>query len=435
MNKEHILGLFPLSTSCDDQGNLLIAKHSVPSLAEEYGTPLYVYDGKTIKDHISLIQSLLKEHYQGASALAYAAKAYISPKFASKLAQTKVELDVVSLNEMKLAIQNGFDPDLIHLHGNNKSIEELTFALENHIHAIVVDNGQELALLEKLAGDRGMRAPVWLRITPDLHVDTHAHIETSAIDSKFGFHIDNGDAELAIRQAAASRYINLLGLHCHLGSQLFNHEPYKAAIKRILTTASKCKYYPLEFSPGGGWGVPYTPSQSVADPTAWILAVTEAVQEFYLAKRMSPPRLIVESGRWIVAQAGVAIYKTGFQKVLPTGERILSIDGGLADNPRKALYNAEYIAWIANKMNDPHFAPYRVVGKYCETGDILIQSVKLPEPDYGDLLAVPVSGAYQLSMASNYNLSSRPAVLWLEEDKPAEILQRRENLLESGWWE
>lgn len=435
MNITHILDLFPQSAGCDDQGNLLIAGHSVPSLAEEYGTPLYMYDGKTIHDHISQIQSLLKDHYQGASALAYAAKAYISPKFAAKLAQTTVELDAVSLAEMKLAIQNGFDPDLIHLHGNNKSIEELTFALENHIHAIVVDNGQELALLEELAGNRKMKAPVWLRITPDLHVDTHAHIETSAIDSKFGFHIDNGDAELAIRQAAASPHINLLGLHCHLGSQLFKQEPYKAAIQRILITASKCGYYPLEFSPGGGWGVPYTPAQPIADPAAWIVAVTEAVQAFYHAKRMAPPRLIVESGRWIVAQAGVAAYKIGFQKVLPTGERILSIDGGLADNPRKALYNAEYTAWIANKMNDPHFAAYRVVGKYCETGDVLIQSVNLPEPDYGDILAVPVSGAYQLSMASNYNLASRPAVLWLEEDQPAAILQKKEDLPGSNWWE
>lgn len=435
MKKTHILDLFPQSASCDDQGNLLIASHSIPSLAEEYGTPLYIYDGKTIRDHISQIQSLLKEHYQGTTALAYAAKAYISPKFAAKLAQTKVELDTVSLAEMKLAIQNGFDPDLIHLHGNNKSIEELTFALENHIHAIVVDNGQELALLEELSKSRKMKAPVWLRITPDLHVDTHAHIETSAIDSKFGFHIDNGDAELAIRQAAASPHINLLGLHCHLGSQLFKQEPYKAAIKRILITASKCNYYPLEFSPGGGWGVPYTPAQPAADPAAWIVAVTEAVQEFYHAKRMAPPRLIVESGRWIVAQAGVAAYKIGFQKVLPTGERILSIDGGLADNPRKALYNAEYTAWIANKMNDPHFAAYQVVGKYCETGDVLIQSVKLPEPDYGDILAVPVSGAYQLSMASNYNLASRPAVLWLEEDRLPDILQRKEDLHESNWWE
>lgn len=435
MKITHIFDLFPQSASCDDRGNLLIANHSIPLLAEEYGTPLYIYDGKTIKDHISLIQSLLKDHYQGASALAYAAKAYISPKFAAKLAQTTVELDAVSLAEMKLAIQNGFDPDLIHLHGNNKSIEELTFALENRIHAIVVDNGQELALLEELARNRRMKAPVWLRITPDLHVDTHAHIETSAIGSKFGFHIDNGDAELAIQQAAASPHINLLGLHCHLGSQLFKQEPYKAAIQRILITASKCNYYPLEFSPGGGWGVPYTPAQPAADPAAWIVAVTEAVQEFYHAKGMTLPRLIVESGRWIVAQAGIAAYKIGFQKVLPTGERILSIDGGLADNPRKALYNAEYTAWIANKMNDPCFAAYRIVGKYCETGDVLIQSVNLPEPDYGDILAVPVSGAYQLSMASNYNLASRPAVLWLEEDHPAEILQRKEDLHESNWWE
>lgn len=434
MNNESFMDLLPFTADVNRQGKLTIAGHSVPALTEKFGMPLYLYDAKTVNRQIESLQTALKANYPEESAVAYAAKAYLSLRFAEKLAQTGAELDAVSLNEMQLAVMGGFSPGLIHLHGNNKSVEEIAFAIDRHICSIVADNEQELLLINQIAQSKQLKVPVWLRITPDLHVDTHAHIETSAADSKFGFHIENGDAERGIRLALSLPNLNLTGLHCHLGSQLFKQEPYETAIRRIFSVSASCSFAPKVFSPGGGLGERYLPGFPRGSASEWIAAVTRTIMASCRQYGIPLPRIVVESGRWIVARAGIAAYKIGFQKVLPNGDHILSIDGGLADNPRKALYNADYSACIANKMAEPSAINYRVVGKYCETGDILIQSAALPKAEFNDILAVPVSGAYQLSMASNYNMASRPAVLWLEAGKEAEILQKRESLLDSGWW-
>jgi diaminopimelate decarboxylase len=424
--------LFPDSVKVAKNGHLTIAGHDLVELAQTYGTPFYCYDGLSILGQVERLQKLIKRYYPGESQLAYASKAYFSYAFAKKLAAMGIGADVVSLGEINLAQKAGFSPQAIHLHGNNKSKEELQAALDWGIQAIVVDNLQELALLEELAADTEKQAQIWLRITPDLEVDTHPHIETSHADSKFGLHITNGEAGEAIRRAMACRWLNLTGLHTHLGSQIHDSEPYRQAIEMICELAQNEDYTPAEISPGGGWGVRYLSTDPDDDPEPWIRTVSGAVQEACVRYDWPYPRLVLEPGRWVIARAGVSIYRTGTQRTTPTGLNIVAIDGGLADNPRVALYQAQYSACLANHADRQPERNVRIVGKYCESGDVLISEIGLPAIEPGDLLAIPVSGAYQLSMASNYNYASRPTVLWLEEGG-VEVMQQREIPDQDGW--
>lgn len=426
------LSLFPISTSLDPRGNLSIAGFDLADLAAQYGTPLYLYDGSTIRrQHERLIQ-LLKRYYAGETTVAYASKAYYARAFAARLTALGLGADVVSLGELHTARTSGVPAHLVHLHGNNKSEDELREALEWNIQAIVIDSLDELAFLEKLSTSRRKQARIWLRITPDLTVETHHHIQTSHLESKFGLHIQNGEAAEAIRRALASPWLKLTGLHTHLGSQIKHSEPYRKAIDLLIETAAANHFIPEEISPGGGWGVRYTNDDPDDDPEPWVRAVAEAVQDGCAEYGWQLPRLVLEPGRWLVAKAGVAVYSIGAQKTLPDGVHLAAIDGGLADNPRVALYQANYTALTVKNSTATPTRKTRIVGKFCETGDVLIDEIMLPELERGDLLAVPVSGAYQLSMASNYNFAPRPAVLWLEEGN-LEILQTREQPEQSGW--
>ena len=342
---------------------------------------------------------------------------------------------MVSLGELELALRGGFSPGVIHLHGNNKSEAELAAALEINAQAIVVDNLDELHLLESLASRRGhhKKARIWLRVTPTVQGHTHAHIDTSGANSKFGLHIENGQAASAIRYARASAWLDLVGLHTHLGSQLFEPETYRQAVHQLYQLAQSEEFHPQEFSPGGGWGVRYTAGDPDDNYALWLAAVCGAVVEECSGLGWSLPRLILEPGRSLVARAGVALYRVGAQKSTASGLRIVAVNGGLADNPRYALYQARYTALAVHQPNATATSEARLVGKFCESGDVLIPAVLLPQVERGDLILVPVAGAYQLSMASNYNLAPRPAVLWLEENA-VELLQEREVPSESGWW-
>lgn len=426
--------LFPLTAIMNTKGNIEIGGSDLEVLASNFLTPLYVYDASTIRSNIDQINTALDDYYPEKSAIAYAAKAYFSYRFAEKLAAENVELDVVSLAELRIALKAGFNPDRIHLHGNNKSVQELQTAIDNDIHAIVADNMDELLMIEKIATACGKTVRIWLRITPDIHVATHPHIETSAASSKFGFHIVTGDAEAAIKYALNSSVFQLTGLHCHLGSQLFDPIPFQIAIEKILELAVSCQYSPQEISPGGGWGVPYIETDPENDPTAWVKSVSDTIVRICHQYQICPPKVIFESGRWLIAKSGVAIYRIGTHKKTLDGNSILAIDGGISDNPRNALYQAQYSAKIVQNPLSEERSPYKIVGKFCETGDVLIDRVLLPKPDCGDLLAIPVSGAYQLSMSSNYNLAPRPAVLWLETGGRYEILQQREEPEINSWW-
>ncbi|MBE0698615.1 MAG: diaminopimelate decarboxylase [Anaerolineaceae bacterium] len=428
-----LLKLLPESAGQDQAGCLIIAGYSLRALAAKYGTPLYLYDQATLSQQVQRLNGSLQRNYPGDWQIAYAAKAYFSLGIARRLAAYGLGVDVVSQGEMAVARRAGFLVERIHLHGNNKSVAELSAALDWNVQSIVVDSLDELDLLESLAEEKKCVARIWLRISPDVLVDTHSYLQTAHSASKFGLGIQNGQAGVAIDRARMSRWLNLTGLHAHLGSQFRQPEPYREAIHRLYALADAHHFIPQEISPGGGWGVSYLPDQAEDNPEPWISTVSVTLQEECVQRGWQLPRLVVEPGRWLVARAGAALYTVGATKTAADGTRFIAVDGGMADNPRPALYDARYTACLPEHMNAAPLHQYSVVGKFCESGDKLIPEVWLPEARRGDLLLIPVAGAYQLSMASNYNLAPRPAVLWLEPGH-VEVLQRREQPDESGWW-
>lgn len=428
------LDIFPVTASIEPEGKFSIAGCDLEKTANDFGTPLYLYDGETIRSNIETLISALEKYYPAESSVAYASKAYLSSRFANKLATEKIELDVVSMAELLIAVKAGFSPKQIHFHGNNKTAEEIRKAIDLNIHSLVIDSMDEMLFVEKIAAEKNKRVKIWLRITPDIRVKTHPHIETSAAESKFGFHVSTGEAKEGILYARNSAFFELIGLHCHLGSQLFDPLPYKIAIEMLFSLAAECNYTPEEISPGGGWGVRYTDNDPITNPNDWIQTISRTVIEQCDQRKMPLPKIVIEPGRWIAARAGVAMYRIGAQKTAINGQHIIAIDGGMSDNPRNALYQAKYTAKIVGKAAETELFPSRIVGKYCESGDVLIESVDLPKANRDDLLIIPVSGAYQLSMASNYNLAPRPAVLWLETGGRIELLQYREKPEENSWW-
>lgn len=425
--------LLPMTAGRDAAGSFTIAGHAMQPLAEQYGTPLYLYDAYTVQEQIRSLRAALKQQYDGGFEITYAAKAYFSLGFARHLAAMDIGVDVVSMGELAVARKAGFAPERVHLHGNNKSVEELRAAVEWGVQAIVVDSLEELDVLQGLAEQARKQVRIWLRISPGVVIDSHSYLQTAHHTSKFGLTTEGSQAAEAISLAQKSRWLHLSGLHTHLGSQFFEANAYQQAIASLMDLAEECRLQPEELSPGGGWGVPYIPDQSGGDLGPWIATVTNAMKTECARRGWALPRLVMEPGRWLVARSGVALYSVGTSKVSGDGTHFLAVDGGMADNPRPALYEARYTAFMAARPDAQPTQKVNLVGKFCETGDQLIQDAWLPETRRGDLLVVPVSGAYQLSMASNYNLAPRPAVLWLEPDK-VEVLQQREHPESSGWW-
>lgn len=430
MNETH--QLLPISAGRAAGGALTLGGCSATDLAERFGTPLYVYDGATLDSMALSYQQALAASYPGAWEAAYAAKAWLNTATAAWAASRGLGLDLVSAGELAIALHGGFPAGRIHLHGNNKTAGELVAALAAGVGRIVVDHPGELALLNELALARGQRQAIWLRVNPDVHVDTHDHTRTGHAASKFGLGLADGAAEAAARQALAMPGVALLGLHCHVGSQFRSAAPLVLAVERLLDLAGRLReatgWQPAELSPGGGWAVPYTLEQTAGLPALgdYVAAVAAAVVEGCQRRYLPLPRLVLEPGRSLVARAGVALYRVGALKQTGAVTHAF-IDGGLADNPRPALYEARYHAVLANRLSDEALQRVHVAGPYCETGDVLIRDIDLPPLRPGDLLAVPASGAYQLSMASNYNAALRPAVVWVEHGQ-ARLIQRRETV-------
>jgi len=427
------LSLFPTSSRIDVSGYLEICGFRVTDLAKEFGTPLYIYDAATVKGQAAKLGSLLDASYGRNAEITYATKAYFSLPYAKKLRDMNLGADLITIGDIRVVQKANLDPGRLHLHGNNKSAEEVKTALEWGISAIVVDSLDELAFVESIAQEAGKKARIWLRITPDIQVDTHKHIQTSHAASKFGVHISDGQADRAIRQAMMSNWVELVGLHTHLGSQLRDPAVYEEAISKMYALAEKNSLIPREFSPGGGWGVRYTEDDPFNEPRIWIETISKLIRHECEKRGWPLPLLVIEPGRFLVAQAGVAVYTVGSQKDTPDGQHIIAVDGGMADNPRVALYSAKYTALIAERPEAANEVNTRVVGKFCESGDVLIEEVLLPRATRGETLVIPVAGAYQLSMSSNYNFATRPTVLWLEDGK-VEVMQKRDHPDESAWW-
>ena len=423
------LHLFPTTSRIDEGGRLWVGGCLAADLADRFGTPLYLFDEETLRMRCRLYRQALARHYPASARVAYAAKAGLNLALAQLLHQEGLELDVVSGGELYVALQAGYPPSAIHFHGNNKSPAELTQALEAGVGRVVVDNDDELALLSQLAAQRGARLLIWLRLSPGIDAHTHDYRKTGLLDSKFGFPIQTGAAHAALARALADPFLEPVGLHAHIGSQIFELQPFVQTVETLLAFAAEMRarygFVLRELSPGGGWGVPYCPADPPAPPERFVEAVGAAVVDGCRRHGLDLPTLTIEPGRSIVAPAGVALYRVGARKEIPGVRTYIAVDGGMADNIRPALYGARYTALAADKADQPPAETVTVAGKFCESGDLLIRDVALPRLSPGDLLAVPMAGAYCLPMASNYNMALRPAVVLVNAGRAA-LIQRRE---------
>jgi diaminopimelate decarboxylase len=419
--------LFPDTTRVTLDNHLSIGGCDLVALAAEHGTPLYLYDAATVLARAGAFREALRGSYPGKAMVCYAAKAYVARWLLALLAPESLGLDVVSGGELAVAAAAGFPRERVYFHGNNKSEAELAYALEQKVGHVVVDNLDEIALLGRLASERGVAQSVLLRLGPGVDVHTHAHLTTGAPDTKFGLDIASGAAEAGVRATLAQDALKLRGYHAHIGSQVHDVEPYRAAVDRLFAFAAEMRdrhrVTLRELSPGGGYPVRYSEREPDVKPVDMIRAVAEAVVASARKYSVDLPQLTIEPGRSIIAPAGVAVYRVG--SVKKGARTYVAVDGGMADNIRPTAYGTEYTAALASRVDDGGRTHVAIAGKYCETGDILIQKVEMPLPHVGDLVAIPVSGAYHLSMASNYNMAPRPAVV-VVADGAARLVRRRE---------
>ncbi len=419
--------MFPDTTQIDSNGILNIGGCNTLDLANEYGTPLYVFDEDTIRNRCrSFVQEFQKRVPE--TQVVYASKAYINPVLVKILSEEGLGLDVVSGGELAVAIAGGLSTTHVYFHGNNKTPQELREAVQQGIGRVVVDSFHELQLLDEISGELGKKQEILVRVSPGIDPHTHAYTTTGIIDSKFGFSIQTGHAAIAVRDALQAPNLNLKGLHFHLGSPIFELEPYQAAIDLVLRFAAEFReegWTIQEFSPGGGFAIAYTRDNRPPEVSDYAEAITSTLKSTSTELNLPLPRLIIEPGRSIIGPSGVALYQIGAIKEIPGIRKYVSVDGGMGDNIRPALYQASYEVCSAGKMNLEADDLVTIAGKYCESGDILASDVLLPSVTSGDVLAIPASGAYCPSMASNYNLNPRPPIV-LVKDGSGRLIRRRE---------
>jgi diaminopimelate decarboxylase len=407
--------LLPDNSTVDGAGRLSIARVDVLDLAEEWGTPLFVYD----EDHL---RARCREAVAGfGDGVAYAAKAFFNLEMARLVAEEGLHVDVATGGELHVALRGGIPTGRVIMHGNNKSAAELEMALDAGVGRIVIDSFDEMDLLEELLSTAGSRARVLLRITPGVEAHTHEYLQTGVADSKFGFDLASGVAQEAVERALASSHLELIGLHAHIGSQVFAGESYARAVDRLGPFV-----VPLglpELSIGGGLGVAYVAGESAPTITEWAATIHRAVAEAGIQAR-----ILAEPGRSIAASAAVTLYTVGTIKEIDRIRTYVAVDGGMSDNPRPVLYGSGYEAFLPRATNAPRSREVRIVGKHCESGDVIVDNALVPDDlKVGDVLCTPVTGAYGFSMGSNYNLVTRPAVVFVSGGN-ARLVTRRETL-------
>lgn len=399
-------------------GHLEIGGCDTVSLAAKYGTPLYVMDEEYIRGICKEYNAILHEDY-GDGLICYASKAFSAEAIYEICRQEGLGADVVSGCELLTALKAGISADKLYFHGNNKTPFELDMAVNAGVHAVVIDSFYEMELLENIcaAVDKTVRALV--RVNPGIDAHTHHFIQTTRVDSKFGFSISDGTALEAIRKVNALKHVEFVGIHCHIGSQIFELKPFELAVEKmtdfIVKINEELNLTVKELNMGGGYGVTYTDEDKPLKPGEYVKAIVKKLCACVESKKILKPKLILEPGRSIVGEAGITLYTVGAIKDIKDIKKYISVDGGMFENPRYALYEAKYEAVLANRMNDEKTEVVTVAGKCCESGDILVESAKLPLAESGDLLAVLTTGAYNYSMAGNYNRNPVPPVVMVNK--------------------
>ncbi|MQA00342.1 MAG: diaminopimelate decarboxylase [Dehalococcoidia bacterium] len=424
-----LASVLPISSGLSAAGRLTLGGCDVRDLVERFGTPLYVYDVATLKAQCAAYLDAFRAEYPDSDVL-YASKAFLNRPFARFIAEQGLGFDVVSGGEIEVLRAAGVDLSRVYFHGNNKSPGELALAVQSGIGRIVIDNEGEVALLDRIAGEAGRTQAVLLRVSPGVDAHTHEKTTTGILDTKFGVPIETGAAERAVRAIADAAHLEFRGLHMHLGSPIFEMDPYVLGIEVMARFIAEICRDRLgvevpEFSPGGGFAVAYTGEQDAPAVASYAATLSATLRREADRLGFPLPHITLEPGRSIVGRAAVALYTVGARKEIPGVRTYVSVDGGMADNIRPAMYGAMYEALAAERPLDPPEETVAIAGKYCESGDVLIQAAEVPHLQAGELLAIPAAGAYQLAMASNYNLAYRPAVVMVE-DGEARLIRRRE---------
>ena len=414
-----------------ENGRLYFAGQDTVKLAKEYGTPLYLMDEVRIRENMRMYLQAFAEHFGAGSQPLYASKANSFKRIYEIAKEEGMGVDVVSSGEIYTALQAGFPMEQVWFHSNNKTDWDIAFAMDHGVGHFVVDNREELDVINAIAGEKGLKQPILLRLTPGIDPHTYDAVATGKVDSKFGTAIETGQALEMVRHTLSLANIRLDGFHCHVGSQVFGEDVYERASDIMLTFMAQCNAeFGMELAHldmGGGYGVRYTDDDGYVDIPAAIGRVAAHMKAKCAELGMKMPKISMEPGRSIVADAGMTLYTVGTVKKITGYKNYVSIDGGMTDNPRYALYGSRYTVLSAEQPEAPCTLTADVVGRCCESGDIIQPDVQLPEPGRGDILAVCTTGAYNYSMASNYNRVARPAMVMVTPEG-SYVAVRRESL-------
>ncbi|MDE7082750.1 MAG: diaminopimelate decarboxylase [Clostridia bacterium] len=411
-------------------GHLEIGGADAVDLVKKFGTPLYVFDEAHIRNMMRVYKDTIDKEYGGKGLVLYASKAFSCKAVYAIAREENIGVDVVSGGEFYTALQAGFPADKVYMHGNNKLLRELEFAVENGIGNIVVDSFGEADILDGLAAKRGIKQNVLIRTNPGVEAHTHAFVQTARTDSKFGFSVNDGAAEEITRHVLSKKNLVLRGYHCHIGSQIFEKQSFVLAAEKVMDFIAKMKkslgFEASELNIGGGFGVWYTdedPKLKLGDYADYLKALIQAVKSKAKEHKLNEPFLLIEPGRSIVGEAGITLYTVGAIKDITGIKKYVAIDGGMFDNPRYALYQSKYTVLLADRANEENTEKVTIAGKCCESGDIIAVDVPLPEAKTGNILAVLTTGAYNYSMASNYNRNFIPAAVLVKDGKAEYIIK------------
>ena len=414
--------------SVNEQGHLLFAGRDVTELAARYGTPLYLLDENKIREKCRIYMQAMKASFGEDALPLYAGKALCIKDIYRIMRQEGMGIDVVSSGEIFTARAGGFPLERAYFHGNNKTDADVAYAMDNGIGYFVCDNEEELFAIEREAERRDITQRILIRVAPGIDPHTHKAISTGSVDSKFGAAIETGQAEALTALALSQPHVSLEGYHCHIGSQIFETEPFVDAadimLKFMADIRTRLDFVARELNLGGGMGVPYLEEHPRIDYASNIAIIARQLKKACKALDFPLPRVRMEPGRSIVADAGLTLYTVGTLKSIPGFRNYVSVDGGMPDNPRYALYESPYTVVMANRMNDARDTVCTIAGRCCESGDLIQEGVSLPAPRRGDILAVLTTGAYNYAMASNYNRIPRPAMARLCDGEDTLILRR-----------